>query len=218
MSDKELSKVLEDLFGQNGLSSKTSMADFLDFKLQMDQTLFQDGDFEYYTEKIFKLLVEPRIRHPDVQFNWTNNGCESLNHCIKLAINWKPRRVYELVFILADLVQKQKEDMKASFTGLGDLRLMPHRHKECYRNAETWEKMSPEEQEKVFEKLVKPPAKKSSKVTSADGSLTLNDQSIKKKLGQRVRARANRTFTKNYTSASKEAQPKATSTPLIHIF
>ena len=74
--------------------------------------------------------------------------------------------------------------------------------------------MSPEEQEKVFEKLVKPPAKKSSKVTSADGFLTLNDQSIKKKLGQIVRSRANRTFTKNFTSASKETQPKATSTPL----
>ena len=59
------------------------------------------------------------------QQQWTNNNCESANHVLKMAVDWKPKRLTDLVDHLRDLVRLQFSDLKRSLCGLGEFQLTP---------------------------------------------------------------------------------------------
>jgi len=42
-------------------------------------------------------VFEPSQQHPWVSRRWTNNAAESVNHLLKLSIEWHPRRLPDLV-------------------------------------------------------------------------------------------------------------------------
>ena len=54
--------------------------------------------FNRHIERAIQQFVfEPHLTSQWVCQQWTNNGCESINHILKLPITWRPRRLRELV-------------------------------------------------------------------------------------------------------------------------
>ena len=47
-----------------------------------------------------------------VSKTWTNNNSESLNHVLKQAIDWKSKRLLELVKFLSDIEATQFKDLR----------------------------------------------------------------------------------------------------------
>ena len=59
----------------------------------------------------------------DVTGQWTNNNCESLNHVLKQATDWRTQRIPQLIETLYTIVQGQHKDLERSIIGRGDYRL-----------------------------------------------------------------------------------------------
>jgi len=56
---------------------------------------------------------------------WNNNSAESINHQLKLSVDWKPQRLTDLVAHLHDAVSLQYSNLRRSLFGQGDLQLVP---------------------------------------------------------------------------------------------
>ena len=71
---------------------------------------------------VFDRVVRPNQEH-GLGTNWTNNNCESMNHVLKQAVNWKPQPLLKLVglklVVLKGLVQTQNSDVTWALFDLG---------------------------------------------------------------------------------------------------
>ena len=63
-------------------------------------------------KNILKEKVNKPITAGFVSKTWTNNNSESLNHVLKQAIDWKSKRLLELVKILSDIEANQFKDLR----------------------------------------------------------------------------------------------------------
>lgn len=51
---------------------------------------------------------------------WTNNNCESLNHILKLTIDWKPQKLPELIEKICNVSTLQMLDLRRALHGEGN--------------------------------------------------------------------------------------------------
>ena len=109
-------------------------------------------------------------------WNTGNNNCESVNHMLKLAIDWKPQQITNLVHHLRTVVNTQYSDLKRSLCGQGEFYLVPQfaDHSVSYSRW-TGTGMSDECQNERFEAFtndrgIKP---KTKTVKSSDGLQTI---------------------------------------------
>ena len=51
---------------------------------------------------------------------WTNNACESENHVLKQAVQWRPKQLPDLIECVRHLVAGQYADADRAICGLGD--------------------------------------------------------------------------------------------------
>jgi len=68
-------------------------------------------------------VFEPRQKHPWVSRRWTNNAVESMNHLLKLSIDWHPRHLPELVHRLYKVTSVQLSDLRRALYGHGNYTL-----------------------------------------------------------------------------------------------
>ena len=81
--------------------------------------------FRQHVEPALRQFVfEPRLRHPWISRRWTNNAAESMNHLLKLAINWHPRRLPELIDRLQRVTRLQMTDLRRSLYSHGSYTLV----------------------------------------------------------------------------------------------
>ena len=154
--------------------------------------------FRRHVEPVLRTYVfEPRQQHPWVNRRWNNNAAESINHLLKLSIEWHPRRLPELVDRLYKIVRIQMTDLRRSLYSHGNYTLA-----EPFRRFRvpiaTWQTKTQQEKETLFrEFLTFMPSDKSAKtVTSSNGVLTMpKTPAIATKPGQRKRPRAERART-----------------------
>jgi len=126
---------------------------------------------------------------------WNNNNCESVNHMLKLAVDWKPQRVSVLVNLLRSVVHTQYTDIRRALCGQGEFQLTKEfaGHTVPYSR---WVTMSDARQNELFETFmsdtgVKP---KSKTITSSDGLLTVKaNNRVARKPGQTRQPKACRT-------------------------
>ena len=55
--------------------------------------------------------------------DWKNNSCESMNHILKLATNWKALKLPDLLNKLHKVVQLQYADVRRALHGQGNYEL-----------------------------------------------------------------------------------------------
>jgi len=154
------------------------------------------SDFVHFSLPDCRLrLSEPWIG----QHQWNNNNCESANHLLKLAVDWKPQRVTDLIDHLRRIVRNQYDELRRAMTGLGDFQLTApflSRHIVKQRH---WNTMPDEGKDCAFRRLMIDDGTRVEKktVTSSDGNLmVIGSPRIARKKGQRRRATAERTTVK----------------------
>ena len=79
---------------------------------------------------------------------WTNNGCESINHQLKLAVNWQPNKLPELINKLRRLVDTQYVDADRAVLRQGNFALKPQytRHRVTVAD---WKQMSKRQRQRL---------------------------------------------------------------------
>ena len=96
-------EIIQSLFGANGLAVSTDESVFEDRRASVLQYVRQycRGAEEYVDCRIIPKLLNNCTtlwRAPWLgPQRWTNNACESANNIIKLAIDWKPARLTDLL-------------------------------------------------------------------------------------------------------------------------
>jgi len=125
---------------------------------------------------------------------WNNNNSESINHVFKLAVNWKPHMLPDLIQKLENAVETQLLDSHRAIFGRGDFKLKPS-HVSFRISLEQWEALSEQQKEKVVTKcFVLNPASKL--VTSSNNKFTMfNQPQAGKKKNQIKRKRNSKTTT-----------------------
>jgi hypothetical protein len=88
MDDDAKEKLIQTIYGTDGLTSATSKLEFFQRKLNIDDTPFTNGYFENLANKLWEKVVQPRISCSALPINWKNNNSESFNNIVKLGIGW----------------------------------------------------------------------------------------------------------------------------------
>ena len=114
-NDRE--SIISDIFGDNGLVNADDSICFDEKSSEIEKkTKDLSTKFnKYYLQKMKNILKE-KVNKPItagfVSKTWTNNNSESLNHVLKQAIDWKSKRLLELVKILSDIEATQFKDLR----------------------------------------------------------------------------------------------------------
>jgi len=87
------------------------------------------------------------------QAQWTNNNCESMNHTLKVEVDWKPKRVTDLTDHLRSVVSQQYSELRRALAGLGDLQLKPEFGRHLTAQVR-WNSMTEETKDKAFAKFM----------------------------------------------------------------
>jgi len=100
--------------------------------------------FRRHVEPALRMYVfEPRQQHQWVSRRWTNNAAESMNHLLKLSIDWHPRRLPELVDRLHKVTSVQMTDLRRALYGHGNYTLVAPFDKYNLPHT-TWQAKSPQ--------------------------------------------------------------------------
>jgi hypothetical protein len=193
-------QIVDRLFGDGGL---VNADDSVAFKERAD-ALAADCEsisavlgqhFVRHVEPALRMFVfEPRQRNNWIRRRWTNNACESINHLLKLSIDWRPRRLQELVDCLYKVVVVHMSDLRRALYSHGNY-TVTEPFKRFLVAHTAWQAKTSEEKDAHFAAFLafKPRAKHPKTVTSANGVLTLPaSPRIATKPGQRKRPHAER--------------------------
>jgi len=122
-------KLLAMLFGAGGATSAGDKKTLENQLAEVMQKVWMANlDItNYLQEKVFPKIVSNcnLMWHEKWlgQQMWSNNNCESINHLLKVAIDWKPQQVRALVDHIRDIVRLQYNDVKRALCGLGEFQL-----------------------------------------------------------------------------------------------
>ena len=157
-------------------------------------------DFKTYFDKLLdnikKHVVEPRIKH-NLPMNWTNNNCEAMNNILKIATQWRPQQLPELIDKVQRIVDMQLAETRRAIHCAGNFVLAPSESHFCISN-NIWATKTQQEKDALVAKFYQKKRKRATTVQSTDGLLEIpNAQRLAKKPCQRKRARAAKTPTKN---------------------
>ncbi|KAK3104132.1 hypothetical protein FSP39_024650 [Pinctada imbricata] len=192
--------ILDSIFGKEGLINADDSVCFDEMSADIeDRARELSGKFTRYFQNKLKKNLKEKVHKPIlaglVDKAWTNNNCESLNHVLKQAVDWKSKPLLDLVNKLTILIDTQFKDLKKALVGTGQFRLASaHEHFSVKRTV--WVSKTNEERSRLYRRfrLYIPKDKKT--VTSTDGKLTIvKPRALGKKVGQKKRKRNEKTFT-----------------------
>ena len=67
--------------------------------------------------------IQTTLRNACVPPAWTNNNCESINHVLKLAVDWKKQDLPTLIeSTINDLIEAQTIEVERAIIGRGNYR------------------------------------------------------------------------------------------------
>ena len=70
-----------------------------------------------------QFVLQPRQQHLWVRRRWNNNAAESINHILKLSIEWHPRCLSELIDRLYKVVSVQMTNLRRALYSHGNYTL-----------------------------------------------------------------------------------------------
>ena len=110
-------EIVNSIFGSSGVIQANNSVDFSSrlTKTKNLCTHVAPGFVEYFTEHLCPLLeqqVKGTTKSQSAGASWTNNNAESANHLLKIATQWKPRSVVELIEKLQGVVAALYKDVR----------------------------------------------------------------------------------------------------------
>ena len=179
--------------------------DTLIFEQQANDLLTTHGvkypKFATYFENRLKHLLLCHVNQPHRKDShkklWTNNNSESMNHQMKISVDWKSQKVPDLIIALHAEINLQMLNIRRCLHGLGDYVLLPRFRKRFYIPEATWRTKSEEEKINHFKKFLKSTLTKEPELEIIHATGTEYHipkvPSLAKKPGQRKRVRSERT-------------------------
>ena len=197
---KEKDKIMDMVFGEYGIINAD---DTICFEEQCNE--FQSycenvtQNFQSYFQKRLKEQLKTKVSEPVrknmISADWTNNNCESMNHVLKLAVDWKSKSLVELVSILEKLVSGQYKDLRGALLGTGEFRLADS-HRQFQSSKTEWVSKTNAQRLKLFKKFRSFVPTDGRVLTSTDGkSEIIAPRTLGRKPGQRKRGVNERTRT-----------------------
>ena len=128
---------------------------------------------------------------------WTNNNCEFVNHILKQAIQWKPKRIPELIDVIHQEVKFQFLHLRRCLISEGDFILLPRFQKHRISQMR-WNLKTEEERKKYFLEFLGTKCHESNKnknlIRATNANLLIPQvPSLANKPGQRIRPKSSRT-------------------------
>ena len=124
----QLREIMNKIYGKDGILHADDTICFEEKCNDLEEHCSQISNKynKYFTGRLKTLLkkkVNDPVRGEMVTENWTNNNCESVNHVLKQAIDWRSKSLTELVGILHDLASGQFKELRSAMLGTGEYRL-----------------------------------------------------------------------------------------------
>ncbi|GFO19372.1 hypothetical protein PoB_004587700 [Plakobranchus ocellatus] len=126
---QERQRFITQVFGDNSIIAHG--ADHMDIadRLQHMAESTENRSVEKLIEIMSPLLVEiaKGLERPRLHFAsplWTNNNCESLNHCLKQALSCRSLKLVELVQKLHSIIKTQHREVQRAICGVGEFVLV----------------------------------------------------------------------------------------------
>ncbi len=191
VADRVRNEILRAIFGENGLSTADSEALF-EVRQQVIEEICAEKAPEFLS--YFKDTIVPKL-HLNMVLgypNWMNNNSESLNHVMKIEVNWEPQPLLNMITMLEKLIKVTYEDVERSLYGMGNYRLAPEFAK-FYRKRTTWANMSKDQQSKLKARFLKTPKIPLNRSVSSNGLVVPTPTRGGKKPSQRKRKKAAKT-------------------------
>ena len=188
----ERKDILDRIYGKDGILHADDTICFEEKCNELEEHSSQiSNKFQkYFTGRLKTLLkqkVNEPVRHEKVPENWTNNNCESLNHVLKQAIDWRSKPLTELVDILQDLATGQFKDLRSAMLGTGEYRLAES-HSQFRMTKTEWINKTDAQRNKAFKKFRTFVPFQRNIMTSTDGqSDIVAPRTLGKKLNQQKR-------------------------------
>ena len=150
--------------------------------------------FASYFLKRIKPALKNYVHHAtqlrDVEPNWTNNNCESLNHIMKLDAKWKAGTTPDMISMLREIVSLHFGDMRRALYGSGNYRLVSSQRKRFGISHDIWGKMDEKSRCAKFEAFLKNRYnRKNNIVKSTNTNFVVMKPSTARKPGQKKRIR-----------------------------
>ena len=152
-------KILDKIFGDDGLLHAD---DRICFEEQCEEleSISQSisKNFLKYFQKRLKDLLREKRNDPDAATQtdklWTNNNCESINHVLKQAIDWKRQPLLDFITFVNELVDGQFKDPKRAMVSIGRFRLA-ETHRQFVVSKAVWANKTDDERHRLFRRFRK---------------------------------------------------------------
>jgi hypothetical protein len=144
VKESDIKRIKADLFGPQGVESSENAAVFFLRTQEATRTVqrIAPAYVPHLQNRIIPLLrsnfdvVTGAAGFPNLR-QWTNNNCESMNHVLKLAIQWKPQALVNLVQRIRKEIQSQYTEIEMAIVGQGNFRLC-NEYKNFSTNEAAW--------------------------------------------------------------------------------
>ncbi|GFN94267.1 hypothetical protein PoB_002077300 [Plakobranchus ocellatus] len=130
---------------------------------------------------------------------WTNNNCESLNHCLKQALSWGSLKLVELVQKLHSIIKTQHREVQRAICGVGEFVLVDE-YPRFGVPKDVWYSYTGKQQKRHMKKFAFTTKERLVRSTNSE-KVVVEPKHKGKKQGQRKRKICNRTL-----SVSKRRQ------------
>ena len=167
---------MKEIFGAKGLLHQNNVEDFDEMSYKLSEKYLNElPEFTKYfddTTVTLKEFVFRPVKDDRVPENWKNNGCESMNHIIKLTGSWKKSNLCDLVERLYRIIRLQYDGVKKALHGQGDFQLAAEHRR--FRVSDAVWRQKTEEKDKLVKKFLSTKSCSREKaITSSDGLLIL---------------------------------------------
>ena len=153
-SDRNM--LLNKMFGEDGIinaNDRVCSEEKCEEVEQLSQSISRS--FLNYFQKRVKENLNKKRQEPEgiakTDIQWTNNNCESLNHVLKLTIDWKSQPLMNLESVKGR-VESQLKELRRSIVGIGQLRLAES-HKQFSVSRGVWAKKTLAEQDGHYKRF-----------------------------------------------------------------
>jgi len=207
VNDKTKNRIVESIFGCNGLLHKEDDYEFDKTAMELTDKFTTDAaEFVPYFKNLIPRLkhyvFEPSKQNDWIPLNWTNNNCESLNNIIKVSTNWKLLKLPDLIEELHKIVLLQYADIRRAIHGQGNYEVIQLLKRMTVSHM-VWGSKNEAEKVQLVKRFMssrlseKSKTEKEKTLSSTDGKLNIHKTAaIAKKPGQRKRTRTERTVDK----------------------
>ncbi|GFS24600.1 bactericidal permeability increasing protein [Elysia marginata] len=81
---------------------------------------------QHFTSRVLPILqqnLDTMLTRTEASHDWTNNNCESMNHTLKMKIDWRPQAIPQLIDSIHEIVKGYYTDVERAIMGRGQYRL-----------------------------------------------------------------------------------------------